>query len=256
MIATGVGALVLVALVGVASSSGGQIDRKLMLAWAYDDLIIGPVGAFVRSPLVLVTVALLVLVALLRRRPDLAAAAVVLVAGASLSTQVLKRWVISRLTTGETTMPSGHVTIVLSVLLAALLVAGPRWRPALSAIAGFLGALTAIGAVIGTWHVPGDVVAAAAVCLVWAGIVLLALSPSTRRLRRTAATVWSTDPALQPRGLALLGALAAAGALTAYRGFPDIPIGWFVASRLTGLLIALAVGAVVAWFAATLDQVD
>lgn len=256
MIASGAAGVVVLALGGVAIAAGRRLDQKLMLAWAYDDLVIGPVGAFVRSPLVVVVVALLVVVALFRRRPDLAVGAVVLVGGASLSTQILKRYLIALLATGENTMPSGHVTVVLSVLLAALLVAGPRWRPVLAAVAGFLGAGTAIGAMIGTWHVPGDVVAAAAVCLVWCGIVLLALTPVAGRFRRTPVARWSQDPALQPRGLALLGALAAAGALTAYRGFPDIALGWFVASRFAGLLVALAIGGVVAWFVAALDQVD
>lgn len=256
MIAGGLAALVVVVLGFVVSSAGRRLDLRLMLAWAYDDLIIRPVGAVVRPlPIVLVCAALVV-IALVRRRPDLGLAAVVLVAGATVSTQVLKRKIIAPLATGENTLPSGHTTVVVSLLLAVLLVSGPRWRPGLAAAAGFLGGLTAIGAMIGTWHVPGDVVAAAAVCLVWAGIVLLALIPLARRFRRSPAVHWSQDPALQPRGLALLGALAAAGVLTAYRGFPDIPLGWLVASRLAGLLVALAVGAVVSWFVAALDQVD
>lgn len=256
MIASGVAALAVLVLVGVVLPVGRTIDRQVMLAWAYDDLIIGPIGALVRSPLIVVVVAAIILVAVVRRRPDLGVAALLLVGGATLSTQILKRDVIAPLATGENTMPSGHVTVVLSTLLAAVLVAGPRWRPGWSTLAGFLGAVTAIGAMIGTWHVPGDVVAAAAVCLVWSGIVLVALTPAVHRFRRTAPSVWSHDRALQPRGLALLGGLAAAGALTAYRGLPDIPPGWFVASRLTGVLVALAVGGVVSWFVAALDEVD
>ncbi|MFC6714887.1 phosphatase PAP2 family protein [Branchiibius cervicis] len=256
MIASGGLALAALVPAAVVTTTGRRVDRQLMLAWAYDDVIIAPVGALVRSPLVAVAVAVIVAVALFRRRPDLAVAAAVLVAGASATTQILKRFVITPLTTDENTMPSGHVTVVLSVLLAALLVAGQTWRPGWAAAVGFLGTLTAIGAMIGTWHVPGDVVAAAAVCLVWSGLVLSALAPAARRLRRTARAVWPADPALQPRGLALLGGLAAAGALTAYRGWPDIPLGWFVASRLVGMLVALAVGGVVAWFAAALDDVD
>ncbi|PWJ26173.1 PAP2 superfamily protein [Branchiibius hedensis] len=256
MIAGGLIALAIVVLGGVVSATGGRVDRELMLAWAYDDLVIGPVGVLVRGPLIVVVLAAIVGVALLRRRPDLAVAAVVLVGGATVSTQLLKRSVIAPLATGENTMPSGHVTVVLSTLLAAVLVSGPRWRPQLSALAGFLGAVTAIGAMIGTWHVPGDVVAAAAVCLVWAGIVVLIGAPVARRFHRTAAVRWSSDPALRPPGLALLGGLAAAGALTAYRGWPDIPLGWFVASRFTGMLVALAVSGVVSWFVVALDEVD
>lgn len=256
MIGSGVAALVLLVCIGVVSATGRRIDRELMLAWAYNDLIIGPVGALVRSPLIMLVVAAIFVIAVVRRRPDLAVGALLLVGGATLSTQVLKRYVIAQLTVGENTMPSGHVTVVLSVLLAAMLVIGPRWRRGLSAVAGFLGALTAIGAMIGTWHVPGDVIAAAAVCLVWVGIILLAITPVARRFRRATATVWSRDPALRPPGLALLGGLAAAGALTAYRGFPGISLGWFVSSRCTGMVVALAVAGVVSWFAAALDEID
>ena len=254
---TASGALTLVVLIlgGVVSPTGRRFDRQLMLAWAYDDLVIGPVGVLVRSPLIMAAVVLLVVVALCRRRPDLGVAAVV-IGAASATTQILKRYVIAPLATDENTMPSGHVTVVLSTSLAVVLVAGRKWRPALSAAAGFLGALTGIGAMIGTWHVPGDVVASAAVCLVWAGIVLVVLGPAARRFRRPPTTAWSTDPALQPRGLALLGGLAAAGALTAYRGWPDIPLGWLVASRVVGMLVALAVGGVVGWFVAGIDDVD
>lgn len=256
MIASGATAVMVLVLVAVVPSLGWTIDQKLMLAWAYDDLIIGPVGTMVRPQFIVAAVAALVVVASLRRRPDLALAAVLLVGGATLSTQILKRYAIAPLATGENTLPSGHVTVVVSVLLAALLVAGQKWRPAMSALAGFLGALIAIGAMIGTWHLPGDVVAAAAVCLMWAGIVLAALDPAAHRFRRTPAAAWSSDPARQPRGLALIGALAAAGALTAYRGWANIPFGWFVASRLAGMLVALAIGVVVGWFAAALDDVD
>lgn len=240
-------ALAALVLVGVVSGAGRDVDVRLMQAWAYDDLVIGPLGAVVSKSFVAVGIAVLVIVALARRRPRLAVAVPVLVGGATVTTHVMKNEVLARVAPGST-MPSGHLTVVLSLLLAALVVAPVEWRNWLAGAAGFLGALCGIGVVIGTWHVPADVAAAAAVCLGWAGITLPLLG------RGTTAERPPRSRAIEgPQALAMVGALSAFVLLAAYRLRLDVD-GWLLASRLAGALLAAWIGLVVGWLAAVLDR--
>jgi membrane-associated phospholipid phosphatase len=117
-------------------------------------------------------VGLVTLVGLLRRRPDLAvAAAGVIVAGQAV-TQVLKRFVLPRPplvpSTGhyaENSLPSGHTTIAMTVLFAALIVVPHRWRGVtlffLLSWAVGIGAYT----VTAKWHRLSDTLAADAIAL-------------------------------------------------------------------------------------------
>lgn len=247
MVAVALAVLAGVALVALILPAGRDVDRSLMLAWAYDDLIIGPLGAVVSVGFVAAGVAVLAFIAVGRRRPGLAIAVPILVGGATVTTQLLKDDVLGGVVPGST-MPSGHTTVVLSLLLAVLLVAPARWRQWLAAAAGFLGALTGIGTMIGTWHVPGDVAAAAAVCLFWAGLVVLLLS------RRSYVGPRDHGTALgRPEVLALVGALSAFAVLAAYRLRLDVD-GWLPASRLVGALLAGWIGLVVGWFVRVLDD--
>lgn len=85
----------------------------------------------------LAAIGVIALIALLRLRRDLAAAAVALILGSNLTSQVLKHWVFSRPDLGiyETTpatlnsMPSGHSTVAFSVAVALVLVLPPAVRP-------------------------------------------------------------------------------------------------------------------------------
>lgn len=231
-------------VVAVFFPIGRDVDRGLMSGWAYDDLIIDPLGAIVSTGFVATGAAVLMVVALARRRPALAIAVPVLVGGATVTTHLLK----DRLLPAGGTLPSGHTTVVLSLLLAALLVVPPTWRRWLAPVAAFLAVTTGLGTVIGTWHLPGDVAAAAAVCLLWAGILVLLLGrrPPSRPPVGEGAPVRADV-------LALGGALAAFTLLAAYRLRWD-PDGWLVASRLAGALLAFWIGIVVAWFARVLDE--
>ena len=73
-------------------------------------------------------------IAVLRRRWSLAVQVAVLMIGANLTTQVLKKWVLYRPDLGVeadygNTLPSGHTTAAASVSAALLLVVPPRARP-------------------------------------------------------------------------------------------------------------------------------
>jgi membrane-associated phospholipid phosphatase len=140
-----------------------------------------------------------------RRREALAALAVV--AGANLTTQVLKLLLVHPRNTGipgdlpwSTAFPSGHTTAATSIAAALFLVVSPRWRwPAV--IVG-LGYGLAVGAATVTvrWHYPSDVLGGLLVVGAWtfAAIAVLRLrtgpsgapvgEPDRRRSERLAVT--------------------------------------------------------------------
>ena len=103
--------------------------------------------------------------ALVRGRPRLAALALIVPAGAALCTGVLKHTLAqSRVCmcladdrVGSGAWPSGHATMATALVLAAVIVAAPRWRSRVAlvgggALAAFYGALLVMG-----WHYPSDV---------------------------------------------------------------------------------------------------
>lgn len=145
-------------------------------------------------------------VAIVNRRWAFACAAAVLVGGAMATTELLKHEVLSRPALGygvTNSLPSGHTTIVASLVLGALLVVPRAARPMVG-LAGAVGiAVTGVGTVVAGWHRPSDVVAGLAVTLAWGAAVLAGL-----------AIVHGTHPAVRPtvRPLVLLAGLALAAA--------------------------------------------
>lgn len=172
MIGVAVAALVGFALVLVRTRTGSLYDHDA--EWALG----GPPWLFynieaqlqqISVTTVAVIGAVLAGIASVRRRLGLAAGILVLIGGATVSTQILKNYVIRGLPENlPNSMPSGHATVGISLSLAALMVLPVAWQrfvlPVCAAIGFFFGA----GTVIGHWHHPGDVLAALAVCLAWA----------------------------------------------------------------------------------------
>ncbi len=130
-----------------------------------------------------------VVIALSRGRTRRALAAVVLIAGANLTTQVLKLHVLPRpdLVRGplesKPTFPSGHATVAMSLAVALVVVVGRRHRIA-AAVAG-----TGYAAVIGGatltagWHRPSDVIGAFLVVVAWASLATAVLAGGGERPR-------------------------------------------------------------------------
>jgi len=148
----------------------------------------GPVGSVLTAisalSLVIAT-AVVGFIALMRQRIAVAFGAVLLIAGANLTTQLLKL-VINRPDLGVdaeraaagNSAPSGHTTIAASVALALLLVLPARAR----GVAAVIGAVFAAGVGGATlsagWHRPSDAVAALLVVGAWgclAGLAILAV---------------------------------------------------------------------------------
>ncbi|WFE41174.1 phosphatase PAP2 family protein [Micromonospora sp. WMMD998] len=150
------------------------------------DRVDGPVDILLNAMSVvslLAATAVIGFIALIRGRKALAVTATLLIAGANLSTQVLKQFLTrpdfgidpERAAAGNS-LPSGHTTVAASVAIALILVLPRQVRVA----GAFLGAGYAAAAGVATlsagWHRPSDAVAAYLLVGAWAaaaGLVLL-----------------------------------------------------------------------------------
>jgi membrane-associated phospholipid phosphatase len=168
--------------------------------------------------------ALLVLLAFWRGRLDLAAAVVAMVAGSNLTTQVLKLGILERphlvpdFYRLANSYPSGHVTAVASLAMAAVLVSTRRVRPVVAGIGAAAAFVVGVSAVTAGWHRPSDVMGAWLVVGTWAAISagsLLALRgggdarPVTRLGARTEAVLWMLGGAALATFVVVSGAWAA-----------------------------------------------
>jgi membrane-associated phospholipid phosphatase len=237
---------VVTAFVALRTYEGQRIDRDAMFAVSGPEETLQNVHEALNTVSV-GTVAVAVVgcmaLALARRRWALSIAALVLVAGANLSTQLLKHELLSRTDYGLGTLnglPSGHTTVVVSLALAALLVS-PAWlRTPITLLGACAATLIGVGTVVARWHRPSDVVAAVAVCVVWAAVALLIAAVAGHGYRRGLAR------GSQGHWVALLGALTV-GVLVVFAGIRpsgspgslDLVVG---ALSLIGLACALAVG--------------
>src|SRR4051794_24877802 len=118
-------------------------------------------------------------IAMLRGDRLVAAIAATVVAGAVASTEVLKHWVLTRPQLIDNTVrsyPSGHATVALSLVIAAIVVQSSRSRTLWAAVIGVAYAL-AIGTatVVAGWHRPSDVFGAWLMVGAWsfAGVAVL-----------------------------------------------------------------------------------
>ncbi|MGW0434999.1 phosphatase PAP2 family protein [Micromonospora sp. NPDC003197] len=122
-------------------------------------------------------------IALIRSRIALAVATTLLIAGANVTTQVLKYSLYrpdlgvdpDRAAVGNT-LPSGHTTVAASVAVALVLVLPPRVRGWGALVAAGYAALAGVATLSAGWHRPSDAAAALLVVGGWAalaGILLL-----------------------------------------------------------------------------------
>lgn len=175
------------------------------------------------------------LLAFARRRPHLAVTAVGVVAGANITTQLLKRALTRPELAGEPdpllggSYPSGHSTVAMSLAVALILVVPARWRSATAVVACGYAALVGTGTVTAGWHRPSDVIAGYLVAIAWAAFGTMAL-------------------------IAWQGAVVARGTSSRLPLLPPVLVGGGVAFLSVGLLGFAAV--VVADRERELDAVD
>ncbi len=134
-------------------------------------------------------------IALIRKRWWLAIQAIMLIVGANVTTQLLKKMVLDRPDFGAVwapgnSLPSGHTTAAASVSLALLLVVPRVWRPWAAVAGAIYTTATGVSTLVGQWHRASDVIAAVFVCGAWAlGICAVSKlpddEPSERRPMNT-----------------------------------------------------------------------
>jgi membrane-associated phospholipid phosphatase len=183
----------------VSTSTGQVIEQAALTGATYGQTrlwrLAEPVLDSVSQPLIIAGIAVAVVISVLRRRWVLGVQAAVLVGGANLTTQLLKRGILDRPAlggdVGGASLPSGHTTVAAS-LAAALLIVAPRWaRPWIAVVGAIYTAATGVSTLIGQWHRPSDAIAAVLVVVAWASLVC-ALGPAS-----------AADPAALPGTAAL-----------------------------------------------------
>lgn len=162
--------------------------------------------------------AIVVLTALVRRRPGVALVIVIVIFGANATTQLLKPllaaprpsipgiWAIS-----EASWPSGHATAALSLALCAVLAAPARVRPVVAALGAVFAVAVSYSFLTLTWHYPSDVFGGFLIATAWTllGIAALLTVRARRGLEPVAGETGrsSLREALRPPAAALVGAL-------------------------------------------------
>lgn len=186
------------------------------------------------------------LLALMRPRLGLWLGAVISIAGANVTAQVLQHDVFTRpeVSPGTNGLPSQHMTVAFSLALAAVVVAPSAWRSMVAIGVSAAATLVGVALVLGRWHRPSDVVAAVFLCLVLAAVGLLVAGLVRRRS--------PTTPALPRTTLALVGGLIGAWTVSLVLvswgarpppGLPDLGLA-IIALGSIGLTCALSVAAV------------
>jgi membrane-associated phospholipid phosphatase len=202
----------------------------------------------------LVLGALLTAVALVRRRPLMAAVVPVVLVAANATTQILKPALADPRVIElagidhpyPASWPSGHATAAMSLALCAVLVAGPRWR-ALAAMLGTAYAVAVGYALVGAgWHLPSDVLGG---YLVAAAYALLGATLLTALERRPAT---SPAPGRPAAALAVAGPALAAAVVVGVAGLAVLARGPDPVDLAARHGIALIVGAGIAALAVTL----
>lgn len=230
-------------LLDQAALEGAALGRTRL--W----LVAEPVLDVISVPFIAVVLVGSVVVALTRRRWLLAGQVVLLMAGANLSTQLLKYAVFDRpdLEVGDrlaNTLPSGHTTAATSCAVALLLVVPRRFRAVTAGAAAIYAAGTGVSTLIGAWHRPGDVVAAVLVVLTWTCVVR-ALGPAGSAGTRANHRKETTATTLLLAAAVVAAAAAAAALQTTLGALAAVPHQYHstgLESR-TDLLTAYAGGA-------------
>jgi hypothetical protein len=185
----------------------GALHGQVTL-WGVAERVLEPVSVVYGAVAVVVVVS----IAVLRRRYAMAVEATVLLGGSVLTTQVLKRFILSRPDLGDmphlaNALPSGHTTAAAATSAALLYVATPRWRPAVAVLGVVYTVATGWSTLIGQWHRPADVMAAVLVVTAWSAAASLSmlLRTGSGTTATTQISVVRTGPSAADRIVTVLG---------------------------------------------------
>lgn len=232
--------LVVVAIVALHTGTGQRFDERAMrtvVAGRETELTVLSVLGRVSIGAILAVSVVCVVLAILRGRIRLAVAALVVIAGSNVTTQLLKEVVLERSqldVIAPNSLPSGHTTVVAGAVGAMLLVS-PRALRLLVVLAGaFAVMLTGASTVVAGWHRPADIVAALAVCLAWTAAGAMMAGGSHRPT--SGVGLWS----LAGAGAALV-LLVAIGVRPSYgwSGFAEAAVVLGLTAAVTALATAL-----------------
>lgn len=203
----------------------------------------------------------LVAIALLRRRPWHAAATVLVLTGANVTTQLLKPALAERRFThlpgthgvGAAAWPSGHATACMSLALCAVLVAPAARRPVVAAAGAVFAVAVSFSFLVLGWHFPSDVLGGYLVAATWTAVGIAGVwrfAPARAGVAgpvRTRAPE-ALGPTLAAAGAGLLAAglvalLRPAAVMDYARGHTAFVLG---AGVVAALALALAAGFAVA----------
>lgn len=192
--------------------------------------------------------------AVLRRDLRHTAAAFLLLAGANVSSQVLKPLLAHpRSVEGwsdihplhAAAFPSGHTTASMSLALAAVLVAPRVYRPVVAAVGGFVVLAVSISLMAANWHWPSDVVGGQLLATTWCLIALAALRSAEQRWPvRGSMREAARQAVVAPSRRALIGGLLAAAALVAIAVLARAAaVAHFVQAHTSSVAVGAAVSA-------------
>ena len=212
------GGLVVVYALFVHTTVGQRVDNAALLGRAAvpQGLVDDAWGILDTISLVALAAASLAvgLVALIQGRVRQAFGAGVILLGANVTTQVLKRVILTRpeLVRDDAipfnSLPSGHATVAMSVAIAALVVVPAARRPLVALLGTGYAVAVGVSTLVAGWHRPSDAVAAYLVVGAWAALVAPFAgdrAPSGRT--RMEALLWMGSAAM------VLGVLAGGAAL-------------------------------------------
>jgi hypothetical protein len=160
-----------------------------------------------------------VLIALIRRRPRVAAALAAVMLGANVTTQLLKPLLAHPRAAGgaspiaAASWPSGHATAAMSLALCFVIAAPSRLRPWAAAAGAAFAVAVSFSFLTLAWHFPSDVFGGFLVATMWTMLAAAALLASGGRPRRQVSgeevtRALTAREALGPPALALAGAVA------------------------------------------------
>lgn len=171
----------------VDTAAGQRLDTAALagntIGWRHiDELVSLVLGAMTVVSLLVVTAAI-GFIALMRRQLMVALLATALIAGANLTTQVIKATLhrpefgidLARAAAGNS-LPSGHTTVAASVAVALALVLPGRLRAVAAVLGAGYAALVGVATLAAGWHRPSDAVAALLIVGAWAAAVGLVLA--------------------------------------------------------------------------------
>ncbi|MCQ9165102.1 MULTISPECIES: phosphatase PAP2 family protein [unclassified Arthrobacter] len=166
----------------VDSTVGQFMDESALVQAKVAQRFIGLPAAGVLDLLpatsVVIAVVVVLFVTLARRRWKASGVAVLAMAAANLSTQLIKIGLPDRPFVGVQTLtlnslPSGHSTLAASAAAAVFLVVSPRWRPSVAFVGGSYAVVAGVATLINQWHRPADVIAAFFVVAFWTCLAAL-----------------------------------------------------------------------------------